>query len=170
MARSKTPDAKDLLDELTAIYRDVDSAFEGQTCPASTECCRFGITGREPYVTSIELALVERAIAARGGARALGRSPPPLRTSEAGTGGGKRRLKMADERACPLLDASGRCSVYASRPLGCRTYWCERSVGTSDVDQRDLNAYVRRIKDLAARHAPAGDLGRPLTRALAQRR
>jgi len=166
-----TPDGEKLalaglFDELTAIYREVDVSFAGQTCPASTECCRFGVTGREPYVTSIELALVQRAIAARGGARALGRTPPPLAASE-DTSRGKRRLTALDERVCPLLDEGGRCAIYTSRPFGCRTYWCERATGAADVDQRAINAFVRRIKDLAARHAPEGDLGRPLTRALA---
>ncbi len=160
-----------MFEELATIYREVDEAFVGQTCPASTECCRFGVTGREPYVTTIEFALVSRAIAARGGARALGRTPPPPLSgnadAEGGAARGKRRLTTVDEGLCPLLDETGRCSVYASRPLGCRTYWCERAIGTTGVDQRAINGFVRRIKDLAARHAPAGDLGRPLTRALA---
>ncbi|MDI1449704.1 YkgJ family cysteine cluster protein [Polyangium sp. 6x1] len=173
-AKTRTNTTKDddrralagLLDELTALYREVDASFAGQTCPASTECCRFGVTGREPYVTSIELALVQRAIAARGGARALGRTPPPLADVE-DTSRGKRRLTTLDERVCPLLDENGRCAIYASRPFGCRTYWCERATSPAGVDQRAINAFVRRIKDLAARHAPEGDLGRPLTRALA---
>ncbi|MRG90938.1 YkgJ family cysteine cluster protein [Polyangium spumosum] len=155
-----------LFEELAAIYREVDASFAGQSCPASTECCRFGVTGREPYVTSIELALVQRAIAARGGARAIGRTPPPLAGHEDNSRG-KRRLTTLDERVCPLLDERGRCAIYTSRPFGCRTYFCERATGTAGVDQRGINAFVRRIKDLAARHAPEGDLGRPLTRALA---
>lgn len=155
----------DLFDELHAIYRDVDTALGVDSCPATTECCRFGITGREPYVTSIEVALVERAIARRGGARALGRAPSPLQ-EEATFRADKRRLGMIDEQPCPLLDANARCSVYDARPIGCRTYFCERATRSSSVGQRDINEFVRRIKDIAARHASGGDQGKPLRRAL----
>ena len=67
--------ANDLFADLEAGYRDADGLYAGWSCPASTECCRFGITGREPYVTSIELAAVRRAIAARGGIRSWKRAP-----------------------------------------------------------------------------------------------
>lgn len=153
----------ELLAELARVYADVEDALEGSTCPASTECCHFGVTGREPYVTSIELAAIARAIAALGGASALRgkvRAPVP------------RALPLLAEPAdatgrCRLLDAAGRCSIYASRPLGCRTFYCERATLGSPVRQREVNAFVRRIQDISARHEPAGDRGRPLTRALA---
>ena len=32
---------------------------------------------------------------------------------------------MAELRACPLLSADGRCRIYASRPFGCRTFFCD---------------------------------------------
>jgi Fe-S-cluster containining protein len=156
----------ELLRELDAVYRDVNARLSNDTCPASTECCRFGITGREPYVTSIEVALVERAIARRGGARTLGRAPAPLEPRAPADRKDKRRLAMMDEEPCPLLDAKGRCSVYDARPFGCRTYYCERATRSSDLGQRDINEFVRRIKDIAARHAALGDQGKPLRRAL----
>jgi uncharacterized protein len=75
---------------------------------------------------------------------------------------------MADdaERRCPMLTAEGRCVVYASRPLGCRTFYCDRAEPGERVHHRQINALVRRIQDLASRHQPEGDRGRPLTRAL----
>jgi Fe-S-cluster containining protein len=151
MARFATePPLDDLLAALAEVYRDADAQYAGWSCPSSTECCRFGITGREPYVTSIELAAVKKAIRARGG-----------------NGSWKRALPLArDERTCPLLDAAGRCSIYASRPLGCRTFYCDRAEQGGKVKQRDINALVRRIQDIAQKHEPGGDKGRPLTRAL----
>lgn len=65
-----------------------------------------------------------------------------------------------------MLTVEGRCSIYASRPLGCRTFYCERASEGAPVKHKDVTALVRRVKDLAMRHAPEGDLGRPLTRAL----
>src|SRR3954447_17193827 len=103
----------DLLSALESALESADQVFSGWSCPASTECCRFGVTGREPYVTSIELAAIHRAIGARGGPRswkrasALGEPRPP----------GALPL-VQDERRCPLLNVEGRCSIYASRPLG----------------------------------------------------
>ncbi len=156
-----------LLQELDKVYRDVDARLSSDTCPASTECCRFGITGREPYVTSIEITLVERAVARRGGARSLGRAPAPLEGGASSDRKDKRRLTMVDlEEPCPLLDAHGRCSVYDARPFGCRTYYCDRATRSSDLGQRDINEFVRRIRDIAARHEVGGDQGKPLRRAL----
>ena len=157
---------RQLLQELDALYRELDARLAGDSCLATTECCRFGITGREPYVTSIEVKLVERAIAQRGGAKALGRPPAPLAGQTSADRKDKRRLALVDEEPCPLLDARGRCSVYASRPFGCRTFFCERATRVSDFEQRDVNEFVRRIKDIAARHEVGGDQGKPLRRAL----
>lgn len=155
-----------LLQELDVVFRELDAKLQGDSCPASTECCRFGITGREPYVTSIEVALVERAIAQRGGSRALGRAPAPLEGQTPVSRKDKRHLSVVDEEPCPLLDMQGRCSVYAARPFGCRTYFCERAMRSSALGQRDINEFVRRIKDIAARHTVGGDQGKPLRRAL----
>jgi Fe-S-cluster containining protein len=156
----------DLLADLAAVYRDADRLHAGWSCPASTECCRFGMTGREPYVTSIELAAVKKAIAARGGLRSWKRAPLVVGDA-AGAATGRVALRVvSDERRCPLLDAAGRCAVYAARPLGCRTFFCDRAEQGSRVKQRDVNALVRRIQDIAAAHEPGGDQGRLLTRAL----
>ncbi|WP_437282750.1 YkgJ family cysteine cluster protein [Sorangium sp. So ce375] len=164
----------DLLAELSAVYREAEEVFSGWTCEASTECCRFGVTGREPYVTSIELAAVQRAIAARGGRRAL---EGIVRADGAGAhapgaSGGepsrRRALPHASERRCPMLTDAGRCAIYAARPLGCRTFFCDRASAGSPVRHHDVTGLVRKVQEIAARHAPGGDLGRPFTRALAE--
>lgn len=149
-----------MLLELERVYQQAGSLYAGWSCPASTECCHFGITGREPYVTSIELALVRRAIASLGGAGALSRRTPA-----------SSALPIASDdpasRRCPLLDpASGRCRAYAARPLGCRTFYCDRAAQGSTVRHREVSALVRQVQEIAARHEPEGDKGRPLTRAL----
>jgi Fe-S-cluster containining protein len=139
-----------LLTELAELYREADAIHSGRTCPGSTECCRFGITGREPYVTSIEVRALERAVAERGGPLSPRRRALPL------TRDGER------ERACALLDASGKCSVYKSRPFGCRTFFCERA---TRADARAAEkALVDRLRAIAERHEPGGDAPRPLSR------
>ena len=145
------------LADLEAIVARVDVLYAHSSCPSSTECCRFGLTGREPFVTSTELALVLRGVRRRGGALAGARKALPLASDV-------RR----DERTCPLLDRSGRCSVYASRPFGCRTFFCERATHERRVAHGEVGALVRELQEVGARHAPGGDVGRPLVRALEQ--
>ncbi len=142
-------------EELVGLYQEVERRMAGHSCPGTTECCRFGVTGREPYVTSVELALIDRAVA-----RAGGRTPASAR--------GASKLRAAPalaERRCPLLTDAGRCSVYESRPLGCRTFYCDRKQTDHPLSQEELNAFVRRLKEIAERHSPGGERGRPLTRA-----
>jgi len=147
-----------LLGELQALWAQVEALYAGHTCPGATECCRFAVTGREPYVTSIELLAVARAVAARGGPLRERRRAEPL----------PPRRCREDERTCPLLDQNGRCIVYAARPLGCRTFFCHRAERDRPIRQREVTLLVRQVQAIAARHQPDGDRGRPLTRALRQ--
>ncbi|HVU03197.1 MAG TPA: YkgJ family cysteine cluster protein [Polyangiaceae bacterium] len=141
-----------LLGELRAIFAEADALHAGRTCATSTECCRFGVTGREPYVTSIEAAAVERAVRARGGALSPKRRALPLSGD------------AARERVCALLSDRGRCSVYESRPFGCRTFFCERATKAARPTRDAERALVDRLRALAERHAPGGDAPRPLSR------
>jgi uncharacterized protein len=145
----------ELLRALADLYGEVDALHAGFSCPASTECCRFGVTGREPYVTSLELLAIERALARSGGGLPSAR---------------KRALPLhgaspEHERTCPLLDRAGRCSVYAVRPFGCRTFYCARAERGADP-RRGLRPLLAELRELAARHRPGGDAGRALTSAL----
>ena len=149
------PGSKALLGELAAIYAQVEARYRDHSCPGSTECCRFAVTGREPYVTSVEALAVARAVARRGGKLSPRKRALPLVLGRA-------------ERICPLLDATGRCSIYADRPFGCRSFWCERTSRDTPVSQAERTQMVRQLQDLSARHQPDGDRGRPLTRVLAE--
>jgi Fe-S-cluster containining protein len=154
MPRSGAADDVALLAELAALYREVDELYADWTCPGTTECCRFGVTGRQPYVTSIELAAIRRAIARRGAPLARANRALPITRDE------------EQERICPMLDRNNRCSIYADRPLGCRTFYCERATRGERGTRAELQDIVRKLQDLAARHSLGGDQARPLTRAL----
>jgi|GEM_PF-387746 len=167
-----------LLDELRVIYTEVDAFTSGWTCDASTECCRFGVTGREPYPTPVELALVDEALARRGPLpkrRAL-----PVLASVSTSGLGTTKPKDATrggqgERRCPLLSEEGRCYVYDARPFGCRTFFCSRARGPAGESLRALGSksfapWGRAIADLSARGWPLDSGPRALTRALAERK
>lgn len=140
---------RDALARLRALYAEVDALFAGVSCPASTDCCRFGVTGREPYPTAIEAELLRVAVRARGG---IPRA---------------RSLPVADERRCPLLSDAGRCLVYDARPFGCRTFFCERADdGARAVSRRRVLEIASRIAALSESFAPRDPKARPLSGAL----
>jgi Fe-S-cluster containining protein len=139
-------------DELLAIYAAVDALLAPYSCGSTTECCDFGLTGREPYPTAVELAEVERAIAAAS-----------IDTKKKA----RRTLPLSGTpRRCPLLSAEGRCRIYASRPFGCRTFFCDRVEGPGRLPADEIRRLSRDIADLSARYAPRDPGPRPLTRAL----
>jgi Fe-S-cluster containining protein len=78
----------------------------------------------------------------------------------------RRQLALAGE--CPLLE-DGRCRIYASRPFGCRTFFCDNVEGKLPARAR-VQELSRRVADLSARYAPRDPGARPLTRALANKR
>lgn len=137
---------------LAEIYAEVDALLAGFECDSTAECCTFSNTGREPYPTAIELAEVDRAIAARGGVKAILN---------------KRRLPLADRR-CPLLSNDGKCVIYASRPFGCRTYFCHRIRGPGKLPRDRLRELGARIADLSAKAFPRDPGPRSLFKALSK--
>lgn len=125
-----------------AVLQEADRALHGWTCDASTECCRFGVTGREPWVTQVEWELVVAEL------RRTGRRLPDI--------------PEGDEGRCPFLDEAGRCRVYGARPLGCRTFFCERGHGPAAFPRAALRALPRELEALTVK-APDQDTGaRPL--------
>ena len=136
--------------ELLALYAEVDRLLAGYSCVASADCCHFARTGREPYPTAVELAELAHAVAA---------SPPPR---------SKKRVLPQIDRRCALLSPEGKCRVYAARPFGCRTFFCERVEGPDDgrLPRAALQALGRRIADLSARAFPRDPGPRPLSRVL----
>jgi hypothetical protein len=146
---------------LLALYAEADALVASWTCACSAagtpdpqpRCCHFAMTGREPYPTAVELEEIRHAMRSGG---VTARRPPAL--------------PLADARRCPLLSETGTCRIYASRPLGCRTFFCdgaEAPFGARARLPRDaLGAIGRRIADLSARFDPRAPHPRPLVRAL----
>ena len=93
------------------ILQAASDVVAGYVCECSTECCRFGVTGREPWLTRAEFDVVATAVKAQG--RRL-----PVPDDDDGADG---------EGRCVFLGPDDRCRVYAARPLGCRTFFCERT-------------------------------------------
>jgi Fe-S-cluster containining protein len=134
---------------LRKLYERTDALHAHFSCDASTDCCHFGVTGREPYPTAVELAELELALASA-----------PMKK--------RRSLELAEHRRCPVLGDDGRCRAYAARPFGCRTYFCARARG-APVDRAEVQHIARAIAALSARFAPRDPGPRPLSSALRSR-
>jgi Fe-S-cluster containining protein len=144
---------------LRALYAEVDRLVAGWSCTcadagAAARCCHFAVTGREPYPTAVELEEVRHGIRAAGLPAADPRKLPVIHARELG--------------ACPLLASDQRCRIYASRPFGCRTFFCDHAEAAfrRKLPRDAIQALSRRVADLSARFAPRDPGPRPLTRAL----
>jgi uncharacterized protein len=99
-----------VIEEVTAVYRELADRPIERDCQARTTCCRFRLTGEVPFVTRGEAILAARAW------RATGRRELPSEKESQGH--------------CPLLDLeSGKCRIYQSRPFPCRTHFCSAAGG-----------------------------------------
>jgi uncharacterized protein len=133
---------RDLVAEVRAVYRDLDRQPVDRACQRRTGCCRFLLTGRTPFLTAGEALVAAQAV------RATGRT----------------RLPEPEDGACPLLHPdTGACLIYADRPFGCRTHFCDQAGGP--YARRDVLHLIRRLEKVDAELG--GDGSRPLPKAVA---
>ncbi len=111
-----------------AVYADLATRPATRGCVGRSECCRFRLTGRLPFLTRGEALVAARAWRATG-RTSLPDAPP------------------APDGACPLLDpATARCRIYADRPFACRTHFCREAGGT--IPRTDVLDLIRRLETI----------------------
>jgi uncharacterized protein len=126
------------LRELRSVYRLADEAYRPFSCPGTAECCRLSTTGREPWLWPVEWELL---VEARGG----------------------RLPSSRPDGSCPFLDAAGqRCTVYAHRPFGCRTFFCHRVRGPGREPVEAVAALLERLERVARTLDPDCTAPRPI--------
>lgn len=112
------------LSEVRAIYAELARRPLERNCQARTECCQFQLTGLTPQLTKGE------ALVAAKGFRATGR----------------KELPDPPDGACPMLNRNtGKCLIYADRPFGCRTHFCEAAGGP--FPRKQLLDLIRRLEE-----------------------
>lgn len=117
-----------LLAELRTLYAQADGAYAPFSCSASGECCQLAVTRRQPWLWAPEWRLLTR-----------GRPLPPPRA----------------DGGCPWLDAAGkRCTAYADRPFGCRTFFCARIRGPARQPLETVVSLMKRLEQLSERLEP----------------
>ena len=112
------------LNEVRAVYADLAKRPVARNCVARTECCQFQFTGLTPQLTKGEALVVAK------GFRATGR----------------KELPESADGACPFLKReTGRCLIYADRPFGCRTHFCEAAGGPHP--RKQILDLIRRLEE-----------------------
>jgi len=111
------------LGEVRAVYSELAKRPLERDCIARTECCQFQITGLTPQLTKGE------ALVAAKGFRATGR----------------KEIPDSRDGACPFLKfETGKCMIYADRPFGCRTHFCEAAGGP--YSRKEVLDLIRRLE------------------------
>ena len=90
------------------MYAELTKRPLERSCQARTECCQFKLTGLTPHLTKGEALVAATAF------RATGRKELP---------------NPRTVRARYSKHETGRCLIYADRPFGCRTHFCEAAGG-----------------------------------------
>jgi len=122
---------------LEALYRRADEIWARFRCPGTAECCQLAARGREPWLWGVEWDALRSAAATL---------PPP----------------RADG-GCRFLDEAGRrCTAYALRPLGCRTYFCHRATGPGREPVEEMDRLQRRLERIARSLRPDEEGPRPI--------
>ena len=133
----RRPAPLDPLAAVQAIYADLATRPIERNCEMRTDCCRFRLTGRTPFLTKGEAMVAVAAMRATG----------------------RKKLPPSTEGACPLLDpATSRCSIYEGRPFGCRTHFCAAAGGP--YSRKEVVDLIHRLEDID--HKLGGDGGRAL--------
>ena len=118
----------EILAEVRAIYHELTKRPVPRQCLARTECCQFQLTGLTPHLTKGEALLAAKAVRATG----------------------RKELPASAAGACPLLQRqTGRCLIYADRPFGCRTHFCDAAGGP--FARKEVLDLIRRLEDLDVR-------------------
>jgi len=111
------------LAEVRAVYAELAKRPVQRECIARTECCQFKLTGRTPMLTKGEALLAARAFKATG----------------------RKELPERADGSCPLLKLeTGKCMIYADRPFGCRTHFCDAAGGP--YARKDVVDLIRRLE------------------------
>ena len=130
------------LAEVRAVYAELAKRALNRSCQARTDCCQFQLTGLTPQLTKGEAHVTAK------GFRATGR----------------KELPESADGTCPLLKReTGRCLIYADRPFGCRTHFCEAAGGP--YPRKQLLELIRRLEEVDRRLG--GDGPRKIQAALA---
>jgi Fe-S-cluster containining protein len=120
---------------IDALYAEFQTELDARRprCDQSGRCCRFNEFGHLLFVTTAEMAVFVGKLPAVGGAL-------PVKSSAASVS-----LPQLIAGSC-IFQINNLCSVHASRPFGCRVFFCDPTA--TDWQQRQYDLFHSRIKQL----------------------
>lgn len=135
------------LAEVRAVYADLAKRPIERSCINRTECCYFKRTGLTPMLTDGEARLAAKAWRATG----------------------RKELKQRADGGCPMLvgeEGQGKCAIYADRPFGCRTHFCDEAGGP--YSRKEVIDLIHRLELIDSKLGGPGptSLGAAVARAL----
>lgn len=132
----------ELLRQVRQVYTDTSARDFPNSCQSRAACCHFRNAGHVPFLTRGEALVAAKAVRARG----------------------LRKIAEHPDGACPLINTEGRCTIYESRPFGCRTHFCKEAGGI--VPRPLIRDLVQRLE--AIDRELGGDGGRNFHSAINQ--
>ena len=121
----RRPAPLDPLAAVRTVYADLATRPIERNCEMRTDCCRFRLTGRTPFLTKGEALVAAKAVRASG----------------------RKQMPESIDGACPLLHpTTGRCLIYEGRPFGCRTHFCAAAGGP--YARQEVVDLIRRLEDI----------------------
>jgi len=122
-----------------AIYQELAERPIERNCIQRTDCCRFRLTGRTPFLTKGEALVAAKAVRASG----------------------RKKLPESIDGACPMLNhATGRCLIYEGRPFGCRTHFCAAAGGP--YARSEVVDLIHRLEDIDRKLGGDGAMALPV--------
>lgn len=114
----------DAMTAVRAIYADLAKRPIVRNCTGISQCCRFRLNGRTPFLTKGEALVAAQAWRAAG----------------------RKEVVPPADGSCPFLGKTGRCQIYDGRPFGCRTHFCDAAGGPyARHEVRDL---IQRLEEI----------------------
>lgn len=95
------------MQEVKEIYAELAVRPVSRNCTGVSQCCRFRLNGRTPFLTKGEALVAAQAWRAAG----------------------RKEVVLPADGSCPFLGKTGLCQIYDGRPFGCRTHFCEAAGG-----------------------------------------
>lgn len=116
------------MEDVRAIYAELEARPVARDCLRRNECCQFKLTGLTPYLTKGEALVAARAWRASG----------------------RKMLPNDSDGKCPVFDPNlGKCLIYADRPFACRTHFCAAAGGP--IARAEVLDLIRRLEAIDVR-------------------
>jgi len=126
------------MEAVREVYKDLAARPVERNCIRRTECCQFQLTGEMPFLTKGEALVAAKAVKAAG----------------------RTKLPERKDGACPLLKVDGKCTIYADRPFGCRTHFCDAAGGP--YTRKEVLDLIRRLEVIDSQLSGCGPLRLPV--------